>query len=146
MTKNLTSKKILALVLALAMAFSVMAVSAYAAGNIGGTPAQDHYFWWFNPSTHDFEPAPMGDDAVKGYVYDGTDLVITFGEMEYHGVTGWFSYIDADNGVWEIDGTKGTLTVADAVGPTLIHITEADIELATGTHIPLSNLYFEVDY
>jgi len=51
MTKTLTSKKILALVLALAMAFSVMAVSAYAASDEVGVPIDPDEQLWYTDNT-----------------------------------------------------------------------------------------------
>jgi hypothetical protein len=150
------NKKALAIVLAVVMAVSLFAVSAYAESSVGGTPNQQYYFWWFgNASTTPpypaFQPTPMGDDAVRGYAYDAVtgELTIVFVQMTYRGTIGWFSSINAADAVWSFnDVTKiGTLTFAHPpAAPTMIPLTNVVVELETGAHIPLDNVWFELDY
>jgi hypothetical protein len=91
MTKTLTSKKILALVLALAMAFSVMAVSAYAASDgVGVAPLTQ--LWYTNTSFSDEYPQELdiknssglivptefelGNNTIQKFVLDGSTYVL----------------------------------------------------------------------
>jgi hypothetical protein len=152
------SKKFLALALAVVMAVSLFAVSAYAASPVGGTPAQEHYFWWFGDSVYtpghypEFQPTPMGDDAVDFYVYDSGQFGILFKVMTYEDIPGWFSNIEADGADWVYDDSThiGALIFENApTAPTMIQLYNVEITLSTGTHptvIGLDNVWFEVDY
>jgi hypothetical protein len=91
MTKTLTSKKILALVLALAMAFSVMAVSAYAASDGVGVPTNTQ-LWYADTSLFDqytqtldiknnlglivSTEFDLGVNTIQRFVLDGSTYIL----------------------------------------------------------------------
>jgi uncharacterized protein (UPF0297 family) len=89
MTKTLTSKKILALVLALAMAFSVMAVSAYAASDEVGVPIPwTTQLWWQDTEfTVEFTQVltisgvdttfELGYNTIQEVVLRGSDYILS---------------------------------------------------------------------
>jgi hypothetical protein len=152
-----STKKILSLALVVVMTMSMLAMSASATPTVGGTPAQTHYFWWFGdpsiPATNypSFQPTPMGDDAVVGYVYDERtgDLIISFDEMTYDGVQGWFSYISALGAGWTFDPSThaGTLTFDNPpASPIMIQLSDVVVTLQTDVHIPVGDVWFELDY
>jgi hypothetical protein len=127
--------------------------TASAAAPPTGTPSQDHYFWWFGEAgvtTYPaFQLAPMGDDAVIAYGITSTGAFsITFGPMTYGGIQGWFEDISVPDTDWELDPAShiGTLTYETVpTAPTMLNFPKADIYLVVGKHIPLDNLWFEID-
>jgi hypothetical protein len=153
-----TRSRILAVALAVVMAASLFAVSAYASSAVGvAPPDQAHYFWWFGePGTTNypsFQVAPMGDDTVVGYTYSRTGtLTINFAPMTYMGIVGWFDYMDISaytGATYTLypDHTS-TLIIPNApADPTMISIKSATIYLERpDQHIPLDDLWFEVDF
>lgn len=118
MTKVFTSKKILTLVLALAMVFSVMAVSAYAASP--GTYTNSNGIYFYSITTGN--PAPHGQNLIYDYIInsDGTVTLDLQSETIY-GQTTYISYLTVT-----YTTALGTFTTIDLI---------ADLDSSTGESI-----------
>jgi hypothetical protein len=164
--KVFKSKRVITLAIAIVMAVGVLAVGAYAVGPVNpvaeepvGNYTQNHYWWWDNPDTTSpgVVLAPMGDDAVVDYFYDiyNEVLVINLKPMTYRGVEGWFTSFEwnGNDYIEHYDSTTHTSQViipfadlGSLTAPFFLHPVDVQIELESGAHIPLPDLYFEIEY
>jgi hypothetical protein len=154
-------KKAIAVLLAVMMIGAGAGVTVFAATGNSATyePTQAHYFWWFGDPTFtpghypEFQLTPMGDEAVVGYTRDGDYVTFDFEGFWYPDPQGSFGYfdemiIDGVNVLSPPDPVTGAAQIVDIeVSPQGFIVFDSVTVLIGGrVHIPLSNVYLEVDY
>jgi hypothetical protein len=167
MTKTKTMSRVLTLALAIVMACSLFAVTAFASGPLDPDFTQDNYLYWFGdpnvPSTNypSFQPAPMGDDAIIGYDRDGDEVEFYFQNITVDNYRGYIDGIYVDYSAtnsYEPNDPQDPLAGGyaifespevdpDGYNGNLIHVTTLTIALldAPFDHIELHNVWLAVD-
>jgi hypothetical protein len=156
-------KKLIAILMALLVMGAGTGITAFAAsaGPVAYEPTQAHYFWWFGDQTWtpghypEFQLAPMGDQAVVGYTRIGDEVVFDFTGFWYPDPqTGYYGYfaelnINGENVLIIDDPVTGASHTEpiEVAAQSFIVFDSVDVLIVEGErHIPLNNVWLEVDY
>jgi hypothetical protein len=105
-----TSKKAVAVLMAVLMVAAVVTVSAFATSS----PVSGKYFYEYKDPAGgtdlDYYPAPMGSETVRNYYYDAEadKYYVDFQVMNYNGFIGYVNTFTVN------DGSDSSLVITDA--------------------------------